>query len=67
VNYLSEDDNLLSIRAKSFKIGTLNPVAVKAKKNFYILFNTIGPLVLIGIMATVLILGRKVKYSKKVV
>jgi len=64
VNYLSEDDNLLSIRAKNFKIGTLNPVAVKAKKNFYILFNTIGPLVLIGIMATVLILGRKVKYSK---
>ncbi|MCL2290419.1 MAG: gliding motility-associated ABC transporter substrate-binding protein GldG [Bacteroidetes bacterium] len=65
VNYLSADDELLQIRAKSFKLGTLNPVAVKEKKNFYILLNTIGPLALISIMATVLILFRKMKYSRK--
>jgi len=64
VNYLSADDELLSIRSKSFKLGTLNPVAVKEKRNFYILLNTIGPLMLIGIMATVLILIRKGRYGR---
>jgi len=67
VNYLSSDEDLLLIRSKSFKIGTLNPIAVKAKKNFYILLNTIGPLALISIMATVLILVRKSRNSKKAV
>ena len=65
VNYLSADDDLVLIRSKSFKIGTLDPIAVKAKKNFYILLNTIGPLVIIGIMATVLIFIRKGKFNQK--
>jgi len=65
VNYLSADDELLLIRSKSFKIGMLNPIAVKEKKNFYILLNTVGPLVIIGIMASVLILGRKMRYNVK--
>jgi ABC-type uncharacterized transport system involved in gliding motility auxiliary subunit len=65
VNYLSEDDNLLQIRSKSFKIGTLNPIAVKEKKNFYILLNTIGTLFIISIMATALILVRKGRYNNK--
>jgi len=64
INYLSADDELLSIRSKSFKLGTLNPIAVKAKRNFYILLNTIGPLVLIGIMGAVLILLRKRRYGR---
>jgi gliding-associated putative ABC transporter substrate-binding component GldG len=63
VNYLSADDELLSIRAKSFKVGTLNPVAVKEKKKFYILLNTMGSLVLIGLMATVMLLIRKWRYK----
>jgi len=67
VNYLSEDDNLLQIRSKSFKIGTLNPIAVKEKRNFYILLNMIGPLLIISIMATALILVRKARYNKKTV
>ena len=65
VNYLSADDELLMIRSKSFKLGTLNPVAVKANRSFYILLNTLGPLLLISIMAAVLILFRKSQYSKK--
>jgi len=63
VNYLCADDDLLLIRSKSFKIGTLNPIAVKEKKKFYILINTIGPIVLISLMATVLILFRREKYN----
>jgi len=65
VNYLSADDELLSIRSKSYKIGTLNPVAVKAKKNFYILLNTVGPLIIISIMATILIFTRKMRFNRK--
>ena len=65
VNYLCADDELLLIRSKSFKLGTLNPITVKAKRNFYILLNTVGTLTLVGIMATVLIFTRRVRYSKK--
>jgi len=63
VNYLSADDELLMIRAKSFKMGTLNPIMVKEKKKFYIIFNTIAPLIIISIMAATLILIRKWKYN----
>jgi ABC-2 type transport system permease protein len=63
VNYLSADNELLLIRSKSFKIGTLNPVAVKEKRNFYVILNTVGPLLLISIMAAILIFFRKWKYS----
>jgi len=67
INYLSADNDLLMIRSKSFKVGTLNPVEVKEKRNFYIILNTIGPLVIIIIMATILILIRKWRYNRKVV
>ncbi|MDR2972395.1 MAG: gliding motility-associated ABC transporter substrate-binding protein GldG [Bacteroidales bacterium] len=66
VNYLSADSSLIKIRSKSFKIGTLNPIAVKEKRNFYILLNTVGPLVIISIMATVMILVRRLRYGRKV-
>jgi ABC-2 type transport system permease protein len=66
VNYLSADNELLFIRSKSFKLGTLDPIAVKAKRNFYILLNTLGPLALICIMAAVLIILRRLKYNKKI-
>jgi gliding-associated putative ABC transporter substrate-binding component GldG len=62
VNYLSADEDLVLIRSKSFKIGTLDPIATKARKNFYILLNTIGPIALISLMATVMILVRRLKY-----
>jgi ABC-2 type transport system permease protein len=64
INYLSADDDLVMIRSKSYKIGTLNPIAVKAKKNFYIMLNTLGPLAMICIMAGVMIFVRKLKYSR---
>ena len=66
VNYLSADNELLLIRSKSLKIGKLNPIAIKDKKTFYILLNTVGALTLISIMAAVLIFFRKWKYTKKV-
>jgi gliding-associated putative ABC transporter substrate-binding component GldG len=65
INYLSADEDLVLIRSKSFKIGTLDPLVVKTKKDFYIMLNTIGPLVIISIMAAVLIFVRKAKYNQK--
>jgi len=65
INYLSSDEDLVSIRSKSFKIGKLDPIVVKNRKNFYILLNTIGPILCISIMATIMILVRKMRYSKK--
>jgi ABC-2 type transport system permease protein len=65
INYLSADNELLQIRSKSFKVGTLNPTTVKEKKNFFILLNTVGTLFMVSIMATLLILIRKIRYSRK--
>ncbi len=67
VNYLCADDDLLQIRAKSLKIGRLNLTKIKEEKTIkrYALINIGVPLLLIMIMGIVLILWRKIKYSKR--
>lgn len=65
VNYLCADDDLLQVRAKNFKIGSLNNEKVRAKKTMLAVVNICVPLALIFIMGIVLILTRKSKYSKK--
>ncbi len=65
VNYLCADDDLLAIRAKNFKIGSLNPAKVKEKSTFYAVVNIVVPLALITIMGIIMIIIRKVKYNRK--
>lgn len=65
INYLCADDDLLQIRSKNLKIGSLNPSKVKSQKNFYAIINIAIPLLLITIMGVVLIILRKMKYGKK--
>ena len=65
VNYLCDDDDLLQIRSKNFKIGSLDPVKIRNHKNLYSVLNIVIPLVLILIMGIILIIIRKVKYSRK--
>ncbi len=65
INYLSADDDLLQIRSKSLKIGTLDPIKMKTEQNKYAFLNIAIPLILIFIMGTILIIFRKIKYSKK--
>ncbi len=65
VNYLCDDDDLLQIRSKNFKIGSLDPVKIRNHKNLYSILNIVIPLDLIFIMGIVLIIIRKSKYSKK--
>lgn len=65
VNYLCADDDLLQLRAKSFKIGSLNNEKVRSHKTLLAILNIGLPLLLIAIMGTVLIILRKVRFSKK--
>ena len=65
VNYLCADDDLLQLRAKNFKIGSLNNEKVRNHKGLLGALNIGIPLLLIALMGTLLIVMRKVKFSKK--
>ncbi|MCQ2276275.1 MAG: gliding motility-associated ABC transporter substrate-binding protein GldG [Bacteroidales bacterium] len=65
VNYLCADDDLLQLRAKTFKIGSLNNEKVRSHKTLLAILNIGLPLLLIAIMGTILIVLRKVRFSKK--
>ncbi|MCQ2285664.1 MAG: gliding motility-associated ABC transporter substrate-binding protein GldG [Bacteroidales bacterium] len=64
VNYLCADDDLLQIRAKSLKVGALDPILSKTKKTFYAIFNIVVPLLIIILIGCGLIVWRRVKYRK---
>ena len=65
VNYLCADDDLLQLRAKNFKIGSLNSEKVRNHKVLLAVLNIGIPLLLIALMGTLLIVMRKVRFSKK--
>ncbi len=65
VNYLCADDDLLQLRAKNFKIGSLNNEKTRNHKVLIAALNIGIPLLLIALMGTVLIIIRKVRFSKK--
>ena len=65
VNYLCADDDLLQLRAKNFKIGSLSNEKVRNRKGLLAALNIGIPLLLIALMGTLLIVMRKVKFSKK--
>ncbi|MBQ3740714.1 MAG: gliding motility-associated ABC transporter substrate-binding protein GldG [Bacteroidales bacterium] len=66
VNYLCADDDLLQLRSKNFRIGSLNKEKVRGRKTFLASINIIIPLALIALMGVVLILMRKIRFSKKI-
>lgn len=65
VNYLCADDDLLQLRAKNFKIGSLNSEKVRNHKVLLAALNIGIPLLLIALMGTLLIVMRKVRFSRK--
>lgn len=65
VNYLCADDDLLQLRSKSFRIGSLNKEKIRGHKTFLASLNIVVPLAIIAIMGVILILSRKFKFSKK--
>ncbi|MBR5921394.1 MAG: gliding motility-associated ABC transporter substrate-binding protein GldG [Bacteroidales bacterium] len=65
VNYLCADDDLLQLRAKNFKIGSLSSEKTRNHKVLLAVLNIGIPLLLIALMGTVLIVIRKLRFSKK--
>ena len=65
VNYLCADDDLLQIRAKSLRIGSLDPVLIKTKKTYYAVVNIVLPLLVIAFIGAVLIIWRRARYNSK--
>lgn len=65
VNYLCADDDLLQLRAKNFKIGSLNNEIIRSHKTLLSILNICIPLLLVIIMGIILIVLRKVRFSKK--
>ena len=65
VNYLCADDDLLQLRSKNFRIGSLNKEKIRGHKTFLASLNIVVPLAIIAIMGIILILSRKFKFSKK--
>ena len=65
VNYLCADDDLLQLRSKNFRIGSLNKEKIRGHKTFLATLNIVIPLAIIAIMGIILILSRKFKFSKK--
>ena len=66
INYLCDDDDLLNLRAKNFKIGKLDPGFIKKESRFWIIFNLTVPSALILLLGGVLVIIRIRKYGKKV-
>jgi gliding-associated putative ABC transporter substrate-binding component GldG len=67
VNYLCDDDDLLNLRAKNFKIGKLDPNFIKQESRFWIIFNLTVPSALILLLGVVLVVIRTRKYGKKII
>ncbi len=65
VNYLCADEDLLQMRAKSFRIGSLDKEKVRRYKTRIAVLNIGLPLILITIMGIVLIMMRRVRFSKR--
>ena len=65
VNYLCADDDLLQLRSKTFRIGSLNKEKVRGHKTLLSTLNIIVPLAIIAIMGVILILSRRFRFSKK--
>ena len=65
VNYLCADDDLLQLRSKNFRIGSLNKEKIRGHKTFLATLNIVIPLAVIAIMGIILILLRKSKFSRK--
>ncbi len=64
VNYLCADDDLLQIRAKNFKIGTLNKVKILNESTFYAVINIVIPFLLIMITGITTNLIRHYRYHR---
>jgi len=64
VNYLCDDEGILQVRAKDFKMRLLDSNRILKKKTYWQSVNLMLPLLLILILGVSLVSVRKLKYSK---
>ncbi|MGM0566430.1 MAG: gliding motility-associated ABC transporter substrate-binding protein GldG [Bacteroidota bacterium] len=64
VNYLTNDEGILSARAKDFKIRLLDKTEVEEHRFLIQVVNTAGPALIMLIMGLFIIRIRKLKYTK---
>lgn len=64
INYLCDENNLMSVRSKKFKIRMLDKTIVKTERFKWQLINTVLPVGLIIIFGFAHYLDRKKKYTK---
>lgn len=64
MSYLVDGPGLISSRSKEMKLRMLDKTRVNNNKVFWQIFNLITPILLILILAVVMILSRKYKYSR---
>lgn len=65
VNYLCEDEDILQVRSKDFKMRLLDNNRILKEKTFWQLVNVIVPLVLVIALGIVLLLIRRIRYAKQ--
>lgn len=65
VNYLVDEEGLISIRSRELKLRVLDRTKISENKIMWQVLNTVLPVVLISILGVVLIVIRKRKYISK--
>ena len=62
VNYLCDDDGLMELRARNFKIRLLDKVRTKEEKLKWQMINVLVPLILIALFGGIFLYARRRKY-----
>ncbi len=65
VNYLVDENNLMELRSREFKLRLLDREKVNAQRIYWELFNTLLPVLLIVIAGIVVVLVRKHKFASR--
>jgi ABC-2 type transport system permease protein len=63
INYLTDDEGLMDLRSRTFKIRLLDKVRVKEAKLTWQLINVILPLVIVSAFGAVYVYLRRRKYK----
>lgn len=65
VNYLCEDNDMISLRMKDIKLRELDRIKVQQSGIFWVVFNTLLPILIIVFTGILIILIRKMRYGRK--
>jgi ABC-2 type transport system permease protein len=64
IQYLADDNNLLNLRSREFKLRLLDKEKITSHRSLYILFNMVMPSCFIIILGIAFVFFRKIKYTR---